>query len=284
MNLLKEKKVDIIGRPMTTLPNYGINDLDDDIEAVFYPLSGIYCLWFNCRQPPFNNKKMRQAFNYAVDKEALRAVNLIEFDYATESILVNKPENRLDSNLMKANKDKAKKLFHEGLKELNMSHHDFKSLTINYASEMDRESLMKFLQKQWEETFPIRIKIQSFDWKTYFKCLLSGNYLVGGMELRYLWKDPLHVFSMFSQSTHAPNITGWKDSSFHDDFDKIKTCTDLIQRNFLLTEMELTLKEHLPIMPLYRLKGNYLKKKWIKNLETSEFFDIDFKNTFIEKK
>jgi len=43
--------------------------------TVHYSNPGVLWMWFNCSKPPFNNKKVRQAIAYAIDKkEVLKAV------------------------------------------------------------------------------------------------------------------------------------------------------------------------------------------------------------------
>jgi len=43
---------------------------DPDYQAVIHPASGtFYQIGFNCARPPFNDKRVRQAFNYAMDRK-----------------------------------------------------------------------------------------------------------------------------------------------------------------------------------------------------------------------
>lgn len=51
-----------------------IEDLrrSQDIEVVIKPAAGISAIFINSKEPPFNNKAVRQALAYAIDKEAIQ--------------------------------------------------------------------------------------------------------------------------------------------------------------------------------------------------------------------
>lgn len=280
MNLFQEKKVDFIGRPMSCLSRHALKYEEADAEIIYYPLQGTYCLWFNCRQAPFNHPKIRRAFQRAIDPGALIKLNLIEFLHPTDSPLINDREN---SQAHYSNKEEAQKLFEEGLKELGYMATDLPSLSLSYTAEMDREPLMQYLKEQWEALFPVTVTTERQDWNIHYKRLSKGNYGIGAMELRYEWQDSLHILEQFIEDPHRQSITGWKNEAFTTFYHRLKNEKDVHLRQETIKQMENLLKEQLPIIPLYQLRGCFLKRKNIKNLHVLPFFDIDFKFTSIDR-
>jgi len=62
--------VDLVSSiPLADIPNL---ETDTSVQLVKYPVGGVWqCILLNCKQAPFDNKLVRQALNYTVDREKI---------------------------------------------------------------------------------------------------------------------------------------------------------------------------------------------------------------------
>lgn len=126
---------------------------------------------FNCSTPPMNNKKLRQAIAYAINKEEIVAVSQDGFAViGTDPI---PPGHRwrtptLDKTA-EFNPEKAKKLLKEsGYKGENLVMKSTKSYRF-----MDKTAEMAQIQLQ---RLGINLKVQYLDWGTMLTDFIQGNY------------------------------------------------------------------------------------------------------------
>lgn len=275
IRMLQNGELDILGRPMGLFPARGMMEMEG-IERVTFPLSASYTICFNTAQFPFNHKKLRQAFAYAIDRSVLKELMLHEYGGDCFSLLP--PNLSLHQKPLFPQKDlqKARALFCEGLGGIGFVRSDFPKLIFLYCSGKHRETLLRALVEQWREAFGIEIYLESMEWKQHFERMIQGKYQFGGIELKPLWCDPLHLLEYFFQKEDTLNLSSWQ----HPKYQKILQDAKLAnfeERKVLIARAEEMLAEEMPMIPLYSLSGHYLKRKNLKGECPSEFSQIDFK-------
>ncbi len=281
--LLTKHEVDILGRPMTTFPSGGLEVTAKDIKSVAYDLNGVYALCFNTKIFPFNHKKIRQAFSYAIDRTHFHTLIPHEFGKASYSILPGELSlNNKEELFPRQNLEKARALFREGLGEIGFVKSDFPKLMLTHFSGSRRGNLLEELCRQWEEAFDIPIYLESYDRKTHFDNLLTGNYQMGGVELDAHWNDPLHILESFEESTDSLNIPFWENECYKQLLKEARLAESIEKRDLYLKKAEMILANEMPAIPLYQLKGRYLKSQRLKGELPSNCFQMDFKWAYRE--
>lgn len=282
VDMLRKQEVDILGRPMTAFPADGMHQNCADTECKTYELNGVFILNFNTSEFPFNHKKIRQAFAYAIDRKKIIPLLSHECGGASNTLLPEKLSLADYSLFPKRNLEKARQLFREGLGEIGFVKSDFPRLTVNFYNGIKRNDLFEELRRQWEEIFDIPIHLESCEWDTHFNRLLDGKYQIGGIELNARWNDPLHILEFFENHKDRFNITFWEHPHFKILLNKAKQAYSLAERNWYLKKAEMLLAEEMPAIPLFKISGRYLKRKGLKGVYPSNCFQIDFKWAYKE--
>ncbi|MFN0065380.1 MAG: peptide ABC transporter substrate-binding protein [Chlamydiales bacterium] len=282
MHMLESGELDIMGRPMGSFPMRGLTHSSQEIKRVSYPLFGIFVLAFNTAQFPFNHKKIRQAFAYAIDDTQFAEDVSHEYGGEAHSILAPALSLHQAPLFPKLDLTQARALFREGLGEIGFVKSDFPRLRLSFCSGMHREPLFRSLVRQWKEAFDIEAHLEMHEWKAHFDQMVRGEYQFGGIELKPLWGDPLHILEYFYRKQDILNLASWEHPKYRTLLTAAKEAANMEERNRFLKEAEEFLADEMPVIPLYNIKGNYLKRKGLKGEYPSEFYQIDFKWAYKE--
>jgi len=266
MQMLKNGELDFVGRPMGLFPLRGMREFPET-KRVEFPLQGNYTICFNTQNFPFNHKKLRQAFACAIDRQELACLMPHEFAAPSFSILPDKLSLSKKPLFPDKDLDRARALFREGLGEIGFVRSDFPRLNFFYCTGRHRESVLRHLVEQWKVAFGIEVHLREMDWKSHFDLIAQGKFQFGGIEIKALWNDPLHILNGILDN----NLSKWKNEEY-------KCALDSNQ----LVKAEAILAEEMPMIPVYGLKGNYLKRDSLHGECVSEFFQIDFKWAYID--
>lgn len=277
MRMLQTGQVDAIGRPMTMFPPAGCEHTLEEVDLDTFPLCGIAALLLNTQHFPFNHKKIRQAFAYAIDYAYLEHFVAHEYGGPCNSILPTQLSLHTKSLFPAHNLQQARRLFQEGLGEIGFVKSDFPRLSLSYVRGKYQERLFTNLARQWKEIFGIDIHLESYSWRDQYEQLIQGRYQMASFEFKALWRDPLHLFDAFYKKGSPPNFSGWEHPHYRQLLQQAKAADDFEIRNGLLAEAEELLAQEMPIIPLYQLTGHLLRKRNIKHLLTTECFQADFK-------
>ncbi len=282
VGMLKKGECDIMGRPMTAFPFEGLDEPDKELESESYDLNGIFILCFNTTQFPFNHKKIRQAFASVIDREKIGIQAPHEFGSASYSLLPGELSLAQAPLFPKRDLEKARALFREGLGEIGFVKSDFPRLTLSYYDGEKRGDLFEELCRQWKEAFDIPIHMESYEWDPHFNRMLKGEYQMGGIELQARWGDPLHLLEFLEKQQDYINFPSWEHSHYRQLLNQAREARTLEERNLHLEKAEAFLAEEAPAIPLYQLKGRYLRRKNLKGVCCSGNFQIDFKWAYRE--
>ncbi|MCH9609179.1 MAG: hypothetical protein SP1CHLAM14_07600 [Chlamydiales bacterium] len=282
LRMMETNELDMAGRPMTTFPLSGFEHTLDEVDLISYPLFGVFALSFNTMQFPFNHKKIRQAFAYAIDYTTLP--NLVPHEYGGPCCSILPTQLSLHTQSLSPMKDlkKARALFREGLGEIGFVKSDFPRLTLSFHKRMHREQLFNQLKHQWKEAFGIEIHLEGLSWGEQFDRMIRGKYQFGAVEQRAFWHDPLHLLDRFQKKSNLLNLSFWENQTFQAAMKRGLEKSTIEKRDDYLRDAEKVLVEEMPMIPLYQLSGNYLKRRGVKGVYASEFFQADFKWAFKE--
>lgn len=197
----------IMNPPITDLAALAANPAVKVIKA---PSDRSVFVAINTTKPPFDNEKVRQALNYAVDKNAL--IKNVMFDSVD---LMDSPFPSSLSGYCKVgayayNPDKARQLLAEaGVKNLKVT---FGSPTGRYIQDIQfAQAISGYLRKVGIET-----NVRTMDWPTYVSAILQKE---GPFDMHILgWApgalDGPTQLQMFTSATRPPK--GLNSSFFSD--------------------------------------------------------------------
>lgn len=235
-----------IGSPMGVWDSTIGYDLD--VEEIVFMNASVYWFSLNAQKIPFNNKKIRKAFAFSIDHQKLK--HLFNIIPATSPL---PPMNSfmMNSNPNTYHLDKARHLFEEGLKELNLSRKDLKKVSIVYLTGPNRDLIANFIKNEWETVFGIQCSVKPLDWKTLFGKVLKGDYEVGGILWSSWVNDPSYTLNAFRDKNEPVNIAKWENNEYKDLLYEAQICLDIQKKTELYKQAEMFLIEESPVIPIF---------------------------------
>lgn len=293
LNMYENGELDWAGSPNSSLPPEALPSLKENCKEELFikPIAGTYCFKFNTKAPPFDNLKMRQAFAAAINRRAL-VENILQAEQQVACSLLPpcmRPQEIPLPELPFSDGDEssAVALFEEGLREKGWTRETLPPITLLFSKSEKHQKTAQAVQQAWNQTFGIKVALQSYEWNTFIERLSKHDYQVGGRGWVSDLLDPMTLLELYKFTNDAEqggnNDTQWENGLFITLLDEAIETSNFEKRNQLLAEAERVLMRDLPIAPLYHSTACYLKKPYVKGVYLSELCDLDFKHAYIER-
>ncbi len=283
LSLFEKNRLEWLGKPLSKMPLDAIDHLREKGKVEFFETLGLYWYFINTESFPFNNKKMRQAFAYAINRKAIT-------DYITQgeetpamSVLPHALATQEEPFFADNNREKALALFEEALIDLGLTREELPAITINYASASIHLLVAEALQEQWNEVFGLSIKLENQDWKAHYGKLQKGNFQIGGMAWQSWLRDPIYIMQTFRGKSAGINMSRWENKEYQDLLDLAELEIDPAKRKECFRKAEALLMEEMPVIPVYFTTIAYAKREDLKNVYVSDLYEVDFRWSYFEK-
>lgn len=240
---------------ISSVPGEMYDQLKDSDELVNSEQAGIAFYRFNVEKEPFTNKKVRQAFAYAIDQE-----NIV--DYVTKT--GQKPAHGFVSygfvgpdgkefrdtvgDLIALDKDKAKKLLAEGMKEEGWK--TLPKVTLTYGTSPDNQKVAVALQDQFKDALGVEVKLQSVEPSVFMAEQKELKHQLSRSSFLYDYADPVNALESFITGS-SMNRTAWSNKKYDKLIADAKSEEDSAKRWDLLQQAEKLLIEEAPIVPVH---------------------------------
>ncbi len=284
LNLYEKRRVDYVGSPLSLFlnPESLLNHpLKKDLSAK--ETSSVFCLVINTKVFPFSNQKLRQALSLAIDRQAIVEGLLDQSATFASGFLSGSLKVRENPLIEKrANPEKAKKLFEQALKELNIKPNEFPSIVLSYRSLLQTERLMMVIQSQWKKILGVNVELRKSDYKIHMDSLFSGNYQIGEVIWCSKVYDPSYVLSFFRGKHLRTNIPNWDCVEYCHTLNAADDEAEKEQRIKHIRKAEEIFLSEMPLIPIYFTKGLWLQNPQLKGVIVSDLGEIDFKEAYFE--
>ncbi len=222
-------------------------------EARTVPYLSTYYLGLNNSKPPFDNRLVRQAFSYALDRSklidaVLEGEQLPARTFAGPGIF-GSPATAPDFQGIEFDRERARALLAEagypggqGLPEITLAY---------YGSQL-HEQVAQFAQQNWQEVLGVEVKLASLELKEYLDGLASDppQMFASVWTVDYPDEDNW-VFQNFHSSQGANRIS-WHNAQFDRLVEEARLTTDSPTRLALYAEAErLLCVEEAAIVPVF---------------------------------
>ncbi len=204
-------------------------------------------LGFNCLEFPFTNRKMRQAFSLAIQREslALRFSNQAAPHYAAYSPEFSQLRLDLENE---ENYALARKLFFEALNELKLGPEIFNNEAV-YATSFSN-GIEKIIAKQINDVFGINLTPVVVNSQQFFLMLRKRKLNL----YIYSWinriQDPSYFLDTFSSEVNIINYSNWNSEHINDLSQLIRETACLETRKKFHYQAEKILHQEKPVVPL----------------------------------
>jgi peptide/nickel transport system substrate-binding protein len=259
---------------------------DPNIDMVLFPSTKVTFLTMNVRPTlkdgtpnPLSDERVRQALNYAVDKNAL--IKIVTFDVGSPVISFMSSATPLVSGSGPAypyDPEKAKAL----LKEAGIA----PGTTIScfaLAGSADDNAILSTVQQMWAQV-GVTLKIEQVDNATR-----TARYRAGDFQMRTsLWTDdiadPSEITSYFA---YFPNIeslhSGYQDKTIDDLYVKGQQEADKAKRADMYKQIQDIYMKAAPILFLYQSPYPVALRKPVKGFVQIPLGNNIFAGAYIEK-
>ncbi|HLE42711.1 MAG TPA: ABC transporter substrate-binding protein [Methylomirabilota bacterium] len=239
-------------------------------ELFVYPMLGTYSLRFTLTQPPFkDNKKLRQAVNHAIDKEAIANVILEGSVVPARGVLPpGMPGHNPELVGYPHDRQKARRLLAEA------GYPDGKGLppiTLHYNTSALHKRIGELVQAQLRE-LGIAVQLASLDWAAYIKLVDDGGTQWHRLGWLADYPDPENFLTvLFHTRNVGPPGNSSRFSSPEVDrlFDEADRMPAGPARLAKYREAEKLIVEEAPWVFVYWYTSRLLQKPSVKGLERS---------------
>ena len=244
------------------------------------PYLGVYFYMFNVKRKPFDDVRVRQALNLAVDKQKIGKFVVKGGQEAAESIVHPGLEDVGYDRAKGAayDPDEARRLLAEaGFPDGK----GFPGFKISYNTLETHKQLAEYVQQQWKKELGISCDLDNMEWKVLLKKQHAREFDMSRLAWIGDFLDPLTFLDLW-EGDNPNNRTNWDHTGYNDLIDAARLEADPQKRLGLLNRAEQIYVEELPSMPLYYYVNHDLVKHWLKGYQPhlqgvhpSRFFKIE---------
>jgi len=217
----------------------------------------IIFLGFRCDKPPFDDPRVRQAVNYAIDFESIK-VALLNGNGERASTIINPPHTPPDAKAYEYDPEKAKALLAEaGVPE------GFEVTMDAPSGRYIKDAEMAQAIAQNLEAVGLKINLKVLEWSVYAGELLPsgepdeihflglGSPFTGEQELFYVHPD------------YSLNFTRWNNEEYNTLYDQLTNSLDEAERQDLMNQLSAIVMDDCPWAPLWHQVDFYGASKKI---------------------
>ncbi|MCP9315688.1 peptide ABC transporter substrate-binding protein [Liquorilactobacillus nagelii] len=254
--------------------------------------SRISYLEYNQTQKEFQNKKIREAISLAINRTQLVKKVLGDGSTTAPGIVSSGLASYQGKDFATAaktsagisyNKQKAQKLWQEGLKELGVKKFDFTLLADDTDS---AKNVSEYIQSQLEENLPgINVSVENVPFKTRLTRAENGNFQVVLSGWGADFSDPITFLQLFT-SGNSYNDGKWKNSQYDKLIDASGTtnATNGSKRWQNMIDAAKILMQDQGVAPLYQQTQTTLVKPKVKGvIYNSAGVSYNFKDAYVTK-
>jgi oligopeptide transport system substrate-binding protein len=268
MNMYKAGQVDaVLNHTVPAAWLDMVRPLKDYMDA---PEVAIDYYQINTKKFPMNDKRVRKAFNMAIDKVAMakwRRIVKPLTAFTPEGIFPGYPQPKGDP----FDPEKAKKLlaeagFKDGSGKFDPSKFPANQVDITYNTQESNKIVAEYIQAQWKQNLGVTVPLKNMEWKTFLNMRSKTEYngfARSGWVGDYM--DPFTFLNLF-YTPSGDNGTGWWDPAYVKMLDEANAELDQQKRYQLLAKAEAYLIEAQPVIPLYTAATNWVKKPYVKGM------------------
>jgi oligopeptide transport system substrate-binding protein len=211
---------------------------------------------FNTTEPPFDDVKVRQAFNYAIDRETLASTLLQDLVVPAAGILPpGFPGYNPDLQGYTYDPDKARQLIKDskygGLDELPRI-----TLTLPGSFGAAVSPAIEAMLSMWEENLDVRINLLQTEWAIFLQDLHQQRFqMFGGLGWIADYPDPENFLDVLFHSKSANNQSEYTNFELDLLLERARVELDETARFDLYNRAEEIIVADAPWVPLWHSNG-----------------------------
>ena len=247
-----------------------------DGKAISFPEAGCYYYIFNCKKAPFDDARVRKAFTYAIDRQAIidnitqagqkPALAYTPFGFPDET--VDKDFRSVGGDYFKDNDvEKAKELLAEA------GYPDGKGLPeieIFYNTMESHQKIAEAVGQMWKDNLGANVKLRNSEWAVYLSDRDEGNFQVARAGWMADYNDAMTYMDMHV-TDGGNNDSFWSNAEYDELINEAKASNDEKLRVENMHKAEKILMDEMPVAPIYFYVNVNMYQPWVKGVFTPPF-------------
>jgi oligopeptide transport system substrate-binding protein len=270
----------------STVPLAELPKLVASGDAKILPYLGTYYYQMNVTKKPFNDVRVRQALNLAIDRKAIvtsitKGGQTPALAYVPGGIADAAAGSDFrtvggtfytDNNVAAAQKLLAAAGYPGGK--------GFPSFTLLFNTSNAHQSIAEAIQQMWKKNLGISCTLKVEEWGVYLDDRNNLNYQVARAGWIGDYMDPNTFLDMWVTGG-GNNGTGWSNKTYDALIAKAKATVNPTARMATLHAAEKILMTDMPIIPIYFYTNPVLITKHVQNFYQSTLGFVDWKNAYM---
>ena len=248
------------------------------------PMMDIFYVGFNATVAPFDDVKVRQAFNHAVDKDKIIEVVLRNLYQRADGILPPEmPGYNPNVKGLKYDPTRAKELIAQS-KYSDAS--KFPPIVMSIPGTFAATStLTEAISQMWEQNLGVKVQLQQVEWATYLEDLKQHKYqLYSDIGWIADYPDPQNFLDLLFHSGSLENNSLYSNAQVDKVLEQARLETKDEARLKLYQQAEQMIVDDAPWIPLWFTKSYVLVKPYIKGYDVTPMIVPQLKDIYIEGK
>jgi oligopeptide transport system substrate-binding protein len=242
-------------------------------EYVLVPTGTTFYLVFDVTRPPFDDRRVRQAFVLALDREALVEETLGgTYLPATGGFLPPSMPGHTPGIALEYDPARARQLLAEA------GYPDGQGFPAEHLPTWPRcEPQVEYMQAQWSDALGVATAWQVLEWAEYLDSVYSDPPQMFLMGWQADYPDP-DSFLRVALRLHSK----WRHEVYDQLVERARRLTDQRKRTELYKQADRILVEEVPLLPLSYDQLPLLVKPWVRKCPVSPSLSFCWKDVIIE--
>ncbi len=209
---------------------------------------GTYFYRFNVEEPPFDDVRVRLAFNLATDRQAIvekvtKGGQLPARCFTPPGTGGFSPESRF-----RFDPQKAKSLIKEYLTEKGLE--SLPKIELKYNTSEGHKKVAEALQGMWKNHLGAEIRLLNMEWKVFLSTIAKRDFSLARAGWIGDYVDA-NTFLHMWRTGDGHNNTGWSSTRYDELLELAAQESDTQKRFSYFEECEKLIAENAPILPIY---------------------------------
>ena len=238
------------------------NPLSKDVRTA-PPAFEISYMGMNSNVPPFDDRNVRQALNYAIDKELIAHVVLQDLSIPAQGILPpGFPGYNPEIQGYEFDPAKAMQLLRDSKYGANLEEMPRITLTLPGSFGATVSPSYDAILRMWEENLGIEVSLVQTEWATFLQDLRGLRFqMFGGLAWIADYPDPENFLDVLFHSESSDNHMGYSNPDLDRILEQARTELDQEARFNLYHLAEETILRDAPWIPLWHGNEGYILVK-----------------------
>lgn len=243
-----------------------------------FPIYGSYFYLINTTRPPFNDKNVRKAISYAIDREQIVKRITKGGQLPSYSLVPSDPTGYKPSPLMAYDIKKAQAF----LSAAGFPNGEgFPPFEILYNTQDGHRKIAIAIQNMLKRNLNVQVNLLNQEWKVYLTSTDNKEYDLARQGWIGDFSDPSNFFELML-SDIGNNRTGWKNPVYDQLMQEATHTADTEKRTAIFDRLNEILADEMPVIPIYVYTNSFLVQPSVRNWQQNVLIRPEYKSVRLE--